>query len=148
VKRDASRIRFAEPPPWTALASGVELRRLVEGNGASIDLYRLAPGCRFAEHSHSFTEFSVMLSGEGRLIVEGDEKPIGPGDSFFIPGGTLHGFVAGDDAPVVMMNVTAPLPADLEVPPSSEALRIARLTAQGGSGTSKAPSASAQALPR
>jgi quercetin dioxygenase-like cupin family protein len=50
-----------------------------------------------AEHVHEYDEYFVVLQGEYTLIMGDDEKPVGPGQEFFIPRATPHAgrFVAG-----------------------------------------------------
>jgi len=99
---------------------------MVDGNGCSITLYRLGEGRRFERHEHSFAELGVVLVGRGVLKVGDEERELGAGDSFFIPGGTPHGFDSGPSGPVILMNVTAPVPSEVGGPSASELLRIAR----------------------
>jgi len=125
VKRISARIRDESPPAWTTVASGVRIRGMVEGYGASIDLYQLAPRRRFEQHEHPFSELGVLLSGQGALLVDGEKRAIREGDSFYVPGGTPHGFVVGEGRPAVLMNVNVPQPPDVSGAPSSEVVRLA-----------------------
>lgn len=103
---------------------------MVEADGSSIILYRLDPGRRFARHEHPFHELGVVLAGQGRLLIAEEGRRVGEGDSFYIPGGTPHGFEVDADNPVVLMNVTVPLPSDhLKGPLASEVLDVARKVA-------------------
>jgi len=108
MKRPATRIRDEPATDWTTLSSDVDVRRVVEGNGCSINLYRLGSGTRFDQHGHTFSELGVMLVGEGSLLIVDQERVLAPGDSFFIPAGTPHGFEVGSGGPVMTMNVNVP----------------------------------------
>jgi quercetin dioxygenase-like cupin family protein len=101
---------------------------MVEGNGCSISLYRMASGRRFERHDHPFPELGVCLAGRGRLLIGEEERKLREGDSFYIPGGMPHGFVVAPGGPVVVMNVTCPLPPYVPGPPFSEVLRLAKRT--------------------
>ena len=122
-------IRVQPAPEWTVLSEGVSARHMVEGNGCSITLYRLGEGCRFERHEHPFPELGVVLVGRGLLKVGPEERELGAGDSFYIPGRVPHGFDCGGTGPVIMLNVTAPVPAEVDGPSASELLRIARKAA-------------------
>lgn len=50
----------------------------------------------------------MILSGRGTIVFEHDEKRTEAGDSFYLPGGTPHGFrVPKDGPPVLMINFEA-----------------------------------------
>ncbi|HTP54942.1 MAG TPA: cupin domain-containing protein [Thermoplasmata archaeon] len=140
VERPKSRVRFDPAPGWTALAGGVHVRRMVDGNGSSISLYHMAQGRRFELHEHPFAELGVVLAGEGTLLVVDEERPLREGDSFYIPGGIPHGFAVGSDRPVVMLNVSVPqLPQGVDPPPAAT-FRHAALVVRAGPTESKEPS--------
>jgi quercetin dioxygenase-like cupin family protein len=127
VERPASRVRFDPAPGWTALAGGVHVRRMVDGNGISINLYHMEQGRRFELHDHPFAELGAVLAGEGTMLIVDEERPLREGDSFYIPGGIPHGFAVGPASPVVLLNVSVPpLPPTAE-PPQSTAFRHAAL---------------------
>jgi quercetin dioxygenase-like cupin family protein len=126
VEQFSALIREHPTPDWTPVASGVEVRHLVGGYGASIEMYRMSPGRRFERHEHPFPEMGVFLSGRGRLLIGDDERNVSEGDSFYIPSGTPHGFAVARGAPVVTMNVSVPAPPYLRGPVASEILRLAR----------------------
>lgn len=48
-----------------------------------------------------------MLSGECRLLVEGEERLLRPWDFFHCPAGTRHIFVGAGDGPCVILMVGA-----------------------------------------
>jgi unsaturated pyranuronate lyase len=126
VGESSSRVRYKAAPEWEALADGIHARRMVEGNGTSIILYRLDSGRRFERHDHPFPELGVVLAGQGRVLIEDEARTLRAGDSFFIPGGTPHGFEVDAEGPVVLMNVTVPLLPDLPGPPATEVLHLAK----------------------
>lgn len=60
------------------------------------------PNCLY--HSESEQEAFLVLAGECKLLVEGEERTLGPWDFFHCPAGTEHVFVgAGDGLCVVLM---------------------------------------------
>ncbi len=89
------------------------MRRMVAGPGAELILYRLSPGMRFDLHTHPNSELGVVLSGEGDLLLQDTRRPVRPGDSFFIPPHTPHGFaVPANGEPVVILNADVDVPKD------------------------------------
>ena len=63
------------------------------------------PNCLY--HSESQQEAFLVLSGECRLLVEGEERPLEPWDFFHCPAGTEHVFVGAGDKPCVILMVGA-----------------------------------------
>jgi uncharacterized cupin superfamily protein len=54
-------------------------------------------------HSESQQEAFLVLSGECRLLVEGEERLLRPWDFFHSPSGTEHIFVGAGDGPCVVL---------------------------------------------
>jgi uncharacterized cupin superfamily protein len=63
------------------------------------------PNCLY--HSESQQEGFLVLSGEGRLLVDGEERLLRPWDFFHCPAGTEHVFVGAGDGPCVILMVGA-----------------------------------------
>jgi uncharacterized cupin superfamily protein len=61
------------------------------------------PNCLY--HSESQQEAFLVLSGECRLLVEGEERLLRPWDFFHCPAGTEHVFVGAGDGPCVVLMV-------------------------------------------
>jgi len=111
-----------EPPPaWIEAAPGVRMRPLVEGIGTKLFLYQIQPGVRFDDHRHEFGELGVVLQGAGTITIEGAERPIRAGESYYMPPRCLHGLrVTPHTEPMVLIDVVTFLPADIAMPPLSE----------------------------
>ncbi len=124
---------------WESLADGVWVRRMVEGSGSAIHLYRLESGRRFEEHEHPFAELGVVLSGRCVFRVGGEPKTVRGGDSFYFPAGVRHGCEVVSAHPSVILDVAVPLASDATDEISREVMAIARRTARaparGKSGT-------------
>jgi uncharacterized cupin superfamily protein len=58
-------------------------------------------------HRENKQEDFLVLSGECLLLVEGEERPLGPWDFFHSPPGTEHIFVGAGDGPCVILMVGA-----------------------------------------
>jgi uncharacterized cupin superfamily protein len=54
-------------------------------------------------HSENQQEDFLVLSGECRLLVEGEERPLRPWDFVHSPAGTEHIFVGAGDGPCVIL---------------------------------------------
>lgn len=54
-------------------------------------------------HSESQQEGFLVLSGECRLLVEGEERLLRPWDFFHCPAGTAHVFVGAGNGPCVIL---------------------------------------------
>ena len=69
-----------------------------------VNLRVLEPGksnCLY--HSESLQESFLVLSGQCRLLVEGEERLLGPWDFVHCPAGTEHVFVGAGDGPCVVL---------------------------------------------
>ena len=63
------------------------------------------PNCLY--HSESQQEAFLVLSGEGKLLVEGEERPLRQWDFVHCPAGTEHVFVGAGDGPCAVLMVGA-----------------------------------------
>ena len=76
------------------------------------------PNCLY--HSESQQEAFLVLSGECRLLVEGEERPLRQWDFVHCPAGTEHVFVGAGDAPCVVLMAGARTPDEQLFYPLSE----------------------------
>ena len=58
-------------------------------------------------HSESQQEAFLVLSGECKLLVEGEERPLAPWDFVHCPAGVEHVFVGSGDGPCTILMVGA-----------------------------------------
>jgi uncharacterized cupin superfamily protein len=58
-------------------------------------------------HRESEQEGFLVIEGECLLVVEGEERLLGPWDYFHCPPGTTHAFVGAGDRPCVVVTVGA-----------------------------------------
>jgi len=56
---------------------------------------------RYANHRHEFTEFAVVVSGQGRHILDGQATKLRRGDCYVIAPGRTHGFEGLEDFSVI-----------------------------------------------
>ncbi len=63
--------------------------------------FEVAPGGYTPRHQHPWEHEVYILGGAGVLVdPEGVERPLGAGDSVFVPGDELHQFRNTGDAPL------------------------------------------------
>jgi uncharacterized cupin superfamily protein len=75
-------------------------------------------------HSENQQEAFLVLQGECRLLVEGEERLLRPWDFFHCPAGTEHIFVGAGDGPCVILMAGARLESEeLHYPVSELAAR-------------------------
>ena len=63
------------------------------------------PSCLY--HSELQQEAFLVLSGECKVLVEGEERLLGPWDFVHCPAGTEHAFVGAGDGPCAILMVGA-----------------------------------------
>lgn len=71
----------------------------------------LDPGAVVAEHSHPHEQVGLVISGKATFWIGGEEKTLGPGDMFRIPGNVKHRVVALDE-PVRVLDIFHPIRED------------------------------------
>lgn len=69
------------------------------------------PGAIVEAHSHPHEQAGMVLQGRARFIVGDEERVLGPGDMYMIPGGVTHRVVALDEK-VVALDIFHPIRED------------------------------------
>jgi quercetin dioxygenase-like cupin family protein len=82
------------------------LRRRLEARGYRVTRYVYPPGTRFEEHRHAVDKIDAVLAGRFRLVLEGREAVLGPGDAIAVPRGALHSAEVVGDETVVSLDAT------------------------------------------
>ncbi len=82
----------------------------VEFAQLGINVTVLGPGQTGLYHAESSQEAFLILSGECRLLVEGEERLLGAWDFFHSPPWTEHAFVGAGDGPCVILMAGARRP--------------------------------------
>ncbi|MEO1130883.1 MAG: cupin domain-containing protein [Planctomycetota bacterium] len=66
----------------------------------------LEPGASIGEHLHADDEeIYFVVEGSGTMILDGAQRPIGPGDVSLVKRGHTHGIVNSQDGPMRLIVV-------------------------------------------
>ena len=71
----------------------------------------LQPHAVVAEHSHPHEQVGMVLEGRATFYIGGEEKTLGKGDMYRIPGNVKHRVIALD-GPVKALDIFAPIRED------------------------------------
>ncbi len=104
-----------------------------------INLTVLEPGQTGVYHAEANQEAFLVLTGECRLLVEGEERHLRAWDFFHSPPWTEHGFVGAGDGPCVIAMVGAHVSPEVRYP-------VSELAASYGAGGETETSDPAQAF--
>lgn len=102
---------------------GSLLRELLHPGKADIEIrYSLAhakvtPGAATKPHRLATTEVYYIIEGSGRMTIDDDSQPVGPGAAVYIPPGAVQSIenTAGDDLVFLCIVDPAWQPQDEEV---------------------------------
>jgi uncharacterized cupin superfamily protein len=103
-----------------------------------INITILEPGQIVLYHAESNQEAFLVLAGECRLVVEGQERLLRQWDFFHSAPWTEHSFVGGDDGVCVILMAGARLGPDVRYPVSDVAARYAACVPEATSDPDKA----------
>jgi quercetin dioxygenase-like cupin family protein len=67
------------------------------GESMMLSLAELEAEAVVERHSHPHEQVGMVVEGHARFIVGDEERVLGPGDMYFIPGGVPHRVVALED---------------------------------------------------
>jgi len=60
-------------------------------------IFEFEPNGHTPYHSHAWEHEIFILNDDGYLTIEGEKRPIKPGDVVGMPGGMLHNLTAGNN---------------------------------------------------
>ncbi len=83
------------------LADGVEAYPLF-GDGAMLNMVRLAPHAEVALHRHPHEQLGIVLAGSITMTFDGVDHALGVHDAYAIPGDVEHRGLAGADGCTVL----------------------------------------------
>jgi quercetin dioxygenase-like cupin family protein len=85
-----------EPKSSVPGVEGVTIQNVIsEKDGATnffMRIFEMEPGVFTEPHAHDFEHEIYILEGEGKVMGEGDPRPIRKGDILFIPCNEKHTF--------------------------------------------------------
>jgi len=70
--------------------SEAELTSRLEQRGYAVSRYTYAPGTAFPKHTHGVDKIDAVVAGTFRVVLEGQEVLLGPGDTVSVPRGAVH----------------------------------------------------------
>ena len=73
-----------------------------------LSLVDLAPGSAVDEHAHPHEQVGMVVKGRAVFVIGGEEKTLGPGDMYRIPGGVKHKVRALEE-PVQALDIFTPV---------------------------------------
>ena len=82
--------------------------RTFAGDHLQLSLVDIPPNGVVDWHSHPNEQMGVVMSGRATFYVADEQKDLGPGDLYLIPGGVRHRVVAHAD-PVRALDVFYPI---------------------------------------
>jgi quercetin dioxygenase-like cupin family protein len=71
----------------------------------------LEPHAVVEEHAHPHEQVGMVVTGRAVFVIGGEEKTLGPGDMYRIPGGVRHRVRALDE-PVQALDIFFPIRED------------------------------------
>jgi quercetin dioxygenase-like cupin family protein len=77
---------------------GVHRRVLSCGGGVMVVQFRIDDGAEVPVHEHPHEQVGHVVSGRLRFRIADEERELGPGDGYAIPGGVPHGCIALGDS--------------------------------------------------
>jgi quercetin dioxygenase-like cupin family protein len=69
---------------------GVVRRTLTSGDRTTLVEITLAEGAVVPEHTHPHEQIGYVVSGRVSFVIDGEERELGAGDSYLVPGGAKH----------------------------------------------------------
>ena len=61
-------------------------------DGWVMRIFTLGEGGFTPRHAHDWPHINYIISGSGKLFIDGEEKRVAPGDTAYVKGGELHQF--------------------------------------------------------
>lgn len=102
-------VRALEDAPRRASPTGTAtIAMLAQGENAFVARLEMEPGAVVPEHQDADEEYIVVLSGHGRMRIDGVEHAVTPGSTIFMPAGATVSFENGDERMVAIQVFAGP----------------------------------------
>lgn len=75
----------------TEAVDGVHLAMLAGGEKMNLQRFEIEPGASVPAHSHPHEQAGYLVEGTLTFLLDDEERELGPGDSYSIPGEESHG---------------------------------------------------------
>ena len=80
------------------------MRAKLEQLGYDVTVYTYPPGTSFPDHSHAVDKIDAVLSGQFRMIIDGQRRILRAGDMLEVPRGVVHSAQVVGDEPVISLD--------------------------------------------
>ena len=84
---------FSKDVPLEAVGEGLTRQLLGYGESVMVARVTFEEGAEGYRHAHPHSQVSYVESGEFNVYIDGVEKRLGPGDSFYVQPNLDHGAV-------------------------------------------------------
>lgn len=88
-------------------------QRIVHAEHATISVTDLAPKTVVETHKHEVEQTGVVVKGSLVMVIAGEQRILGPGDTYRVPPGASHGGRVFEE-PTQVVDVWAPPRTDLK----------------------------------
>ncbi len=102
-------VRDLEPNP--SLPAGMT-RQSIVGDGAMLCMHEAFPNLKCEPHRHEAEQFSIVLKGRMRFVIDAEARVLGPGEVAHIPSHVPHSIESLDEY-VQVLDVFVPLRPDI-----------------------------------
>ncbi|ODQ55034.1 cupin 2 conserved barrel domain protein [Saitoella complicata NRRL Y-17804] len=91
-----------------AESSGKFRRVIWTGTHSQLVIMTVPVGGDIGQEVHHVDQHLSFLSGVGKAIINGESRPVSPGDLVVVPAGSEHNFINTGETPMVLYTVYAP----------------------------------------
>lgn len=97
--------------PGPTLPAGMS-RQAIVGENAMACLHEAFPNLKCEPHTHAAEQFAIMIKGQMRFVIGGEDRVIGPGEVAHIPSGVEHSIESLDEY-VLVLDIFSPKRPDI-----------------------------------
>ena len=110
MKTESDAFIFCRVAPTEVVGEGLTRQLLGYGDSVMVVRVEFEEGAEGYVHAHPHSQVSYVESGEFDVYIDGVEKRLGPGDSFYVQPNLDHGAVCRKAG--VLLDVFSPLRKD------------------------------------
>ena len=110
MKTESDAFIFSKAAPTEVVGEGLTRQLLGYGDAVMVVRVMFEEGAEGYVHAHPHSQVSYVESGEFDVTIDGVEKRLGPGDSFYVQPNLDHGAVCRKAG--VLLDVFSPLRKD------------------------------------